>query len=480
MTTQYPVDLPLCVDLDGTLIRSDLLLEAVAVLVRARPWTLFVLPFWLARGLAFLKHRIAESVSLDVSTLPFHGPLVARLRAQKASGRRLVLATASDIRLARQVAAHVGLFDEVMASDDGVNLVGEAKARALVARFGRGGFDYAGDDVKDLPVWQAARKAILVDVPESLAAKVSAMVPAERISAGGPSRLREAWRAMRPHQWGKNLILFIPIVTSHFWLDLPILGQALLGAVAFSLCASSVYLLNDLLDLPVDRSSPGKKDRPFAAGTLPLSWTLLTLPLLAAAVGLAALLPHPFFWVLASYYAVTLLYSLKLRSVVVLDVFCLAVLYTARLFAGHAATGISYSPWLSGFSMFLFLSLALMKRYVEFSAPAQGVGQPRHGRGYDASDAPILREMGVTSGYVAALIFALYIHSDQVARLYARPALLWPICFIILFAMSRMWFLAQRGKLDDDPVRFVLKDGPSYLCVALMALILAAASVTLP
>jgi 4-hydroxybenzoate polyprenyltransferase len=304
---------------------------------------------------------------------------------------------------------------------------------------------------------------------------------------------------MRPHQWGKNLIIFIPIVTSHLWLDLSTLGQALLGAVAFSLCASSVYLLNDLLDLQVDRSSPGKKGRPFAAGTLPLSWALLTFPLLAASAGLAALLPHPFFWVLACYYAVTLLYSLKLRSVVVLDVFCLAVLYTARLFAGHAATGISYSPWLSGFSMFLFLSLALMKRYVEFSAPAvgksvrpaptelpipqapaQGSGRPRHGRGYDASDAPLLREMGVTSGYVAALIFALYIHSDQVARLYARPALLWPICFIILFAMSRMWFLAQRGRLDDDPVRFVLKDGPSYLCVALMALILAAASAQLP
>ena len=476
MTKESGPDLPLCVDLDGTLVRSDLLVESALALVKAQPWRLLCFPFWLARGMACLKRRIAESAALDVSSLPFHGPLVERLRAQKASGRRLVLATASDLRLARQVADHAGLFDEVLASDGGVNLIGEAKARALVGRFGRGGFDYAGDDAKDLPVWRAARKAILVDAPEGLAAEVAAVVPAERISAGGPGRPREVWRAMRPNQWGKNLIIFIPIVTSHRWLDLPILGQALLGTVAFSLCASSVYLLNDLLDLQVDRSSPAKKGRPFAAGTLPLSWALLALPLLAAAVGVAAFLPKAFALVLAGYYAVTLFYSLKLRSIVVLDVFCLAVLYTTRLFAGHAATGIPYSPWLCGFSMFLFLSLALMKRYVEFSgaaAPPEGLG---YGRGYGTADAPLLREMGVTSGYVSALIFALYIHSEQVAKLYTRPALLWPICFIILFAMSRMWFLARRGRLDDDPVRFVLKDGPSWLCAALTALILAAAS----
>ncbi|MCX5796367.1 MAG: UbiA family prenyltransferase [Elusimicrobia bacterium] len=475
MTKPSPADLPLCVDLDGTLIRSDLLFESAAALVKARPWFLLALPFWLARGLAFLKRRIAESASLDVSALPFHGPLLERLRAQKASGRRLVLATASDIRLARQVADRAGLFDEVLASHDGINLIGEAKARALVERFGKGGFDYAGDDAKDLPVWRAARKAILVDVPESLAAEVAALVPAERISAGGSSRLREAWRALRPYQWGKNLIIFIPIVTSHRWSDLAILGQAFLAAVSFSLCASSVYLLNDLLDLQVDRSTPGKKDRPFAAGTLPLSWALLLLPLLAAAAGVAAFLPKGFALVLASYYALTLLYSWKLRSVVVLDVFCLALLYTARLFAGHAATGIPFSPWLSGFSMFLFLSLALMKRYVEFSGAALSPG-----RGYGPSDAPLLRDLGVTSGCVSALIFAFYIYSEQVARLYTKPVLLWLICLLILFALGRMWHLARRGRLDEDPVRFVLKDGVSWLCAGLTALVLAAASAQMP
>ena len=376
------------------------------------------------------------------------------------------------------MAEHAGLFDEVLASHDGVNLIGEAKARALVERFGRGGFDYAGDDARDLPVWRAARRAILVDVPDGLAAEVASFLPAERISAGGPSRRREAWRAMRPHQWGKNLIVFIPIVTSHHWLDLPSLARALLAAVAFSLCASSVYLLNDLLDLEADRSSSAKKGRPFAAGTLPLSWALLALPLLAAAAGAAAFLPGAFAAVLAGYYALTLLYSLKLRSVAGLDVLCLAGLYTARLFAGHAATGIPYSPWLCGFSMFLFLSLALMKRYVEFSAAPSYGSAP--GRGYGSADAPLLRDLGVASGYVSALIFAFYIRSEQVAKLYTRPALLWPICGIILFAMSRMWSLARRGQLDDDPVRFVLQDQASWLCATLTALALAAASARWP
>lgn len=464
-------DVPLCVDLDGTLVRSDLLIESAAALVKAQPWRLFVLPFWSLHGLAFLKRRLAEAAPLDVDSLPLHGPLLERLREEKAAGRRLVLATAADIGLARRVARRAGLFDEVLASDGGVNLIGDAKARALVARFGRGRFDYAGDDAKDLPVWRAARRAILVDAPERLAAEVAAVVPVERVYAPGSGRLREAWRAMRPHQWGKNLIVFIPVVASHR-LEWPVPGRALLAAAAFSVCASSVYLLNDLLDLQADRASPGKKDRPFASGALPLSWVLLALPLLAAAAGASVLLPGEFGLVLAGYYALTLLYSLKLRSIVGLDVFCLAALYTARLFGGHAATGILVSPWLSGFSLFLFLSLALMKRYVEFSGPAAAPA----GRGYGAADAPLLGGAGLSSAAAAVLIFAFYIRSEAVIPLYARPHLLWLICPLILFALGRMWLLARQGRLDEDPVRFVLRDKASWLFAALAAAVLAAAS----
>ncbi|MBI5239097.1 MAG: UbiA family prenyltransferase [Elusimicrobia bacterium] len=464
-------DIPLCVDLDGTLVRSDLLIESAAALVKTQPWRLLVLPFWSVRGLAFLKRRLADSASLDVDALPLHGPLLERLREAKAAGRRLVLATAADESLARRVAGRVGLFDEVLASADGVNLIGEAKARVLVERFGWGGFDYAGDHANDLPVWRAARKAILVDAPERLAEEVAALVPVERVFSSDLGRLREAWRAVRPHQWGKNLIVFVPVVASHR-LELPVLGQALSAAAAFSLCASSVYLLNDLLDLQADRASPVKKARPFAAGSLPLSWALLALPLLAAAAGIASLLPAEFGWVLAGYYVLTLLYSLKLRSVVVLDVLCLAGLYTARLFAGHAATGIPYSPWLSGFSLFLFLSLALMKRYVEFSGSAAAPA----GRGYGAADALLLRNAGLAGTLAAVLIFAFYIRSQAVAPLYTRPGLLWLVGLLILFALGRMWLLARRGGLDDDPVRFVLRDKTSWLCAALTAAVLAAAS----
>ncbi|MDD5628723.1 MAG: UbiA family prenyltransferase [Elusimicrobia bacterium] len=294
-------------------------------------------------------------------------------------------------------------------------------------------------------------------------------------SAGDPGRWGELWRAMRPHQWGKNLIVFLPVVTSHQWSDPALLGRALLAAVAFSLCASAVYLLNDLLDLQVDRCTPGKKDRPFAAGTLPLSWAFLMLPLLAAAAGAAFFLPGNFALILAGYYGLTFLYSWTLRSVAALDVLCLALLYTARLFAGHAATGIPYSPWLSGFALCLFLSLALMKRYVEFSGASAAPG-----RGYGPSDAPRLRAAGLASGGAAALVFVFYIYSEQVARLYARPALLWLVCALLLFALGRMWSWARRGRLDEDPVRFVLKDGVSWLCAGLTALVLAAAGAHAP
>lgn len=463
-------DVPLCVDLDGTLVRSDLLIESAAALVKTRPWILFVLPLWALRGLAFLKRRLAEAASLDVDSLPLHGPLLERLREEKAAGRRLVLATAADESLARRVAERVGLFDEVLASRDGVNLIREAKARALVERFGSGGFDYAGDHANDLPVWRAARRAVLVDAPERLAREVAALVPVERIYAPGRGRPGEAWRAMRPHQWGKNLIVFIPVAASHR-LELPVLLQALLAAAAFSLCASSVYLLNDLLDLQADRASPVKKARPFASGSLPLSWGLLALPLLAAAAGIAALLPGEFVLVLAGYYALTLLYSLKLRSVAGLDVLCLAGLYTARLLGGHTATGIPVSPWLSSFSLFLFLSLALMKRYVEFSGGAAPAG-----RGYGAADAPTLRTAGGVSALAAVLVFAFYIRSAAVVPLYTRPGLLWLVVLLILAALARMWGLARGGRLDEDPVRFVLRDRASWLLAGLAAAVLTAAS----
>ncbi len=464
-------DVPLCVDLDGTLVRSDLLIESAAALVKAQPWRVFVLPFWSLRGLGFLKRRLAEAASLDVDSLPLHGPLLERLREEKAAGRRLVLATAADEALARRVAERVGLFDEVLASSDGVNLIREAKARALVERFGRGGFDYAGDHANDLPVWRAARRAVLVDAPERLAREVAALVPVERIYAPGRGRPGEAWRAMRPHQWGKNLIVFIPVVASHR-LEPAVLGQAFLAAAAFSLCASSVYLLNDLLDLQADRASPVKKARPFASGSLPLSWSLLALPLLLAAAGIAASLPAEFGAVLAGYYALTLIYSLKLRSIVVLDVLCLAGLYTARLLGGHAATGIPYSPWLLGFSLSLFLSLALMKRYVEFSGPAAAPA----GRGYGAADAPILRAAGGVSALAAVLVFAFYIRSAAVVPLYTRPGLLWLVVLLILAALARMWSLARGGRLDEDPVRFVLRDRASWLLAGLAAAVLTAAS----
>ena len=378
-----------------------------------------------------------------------------------------------DQALAQAVAGHLGLFETVLASDGERNLTRETKARVLEERFGRSGFDYAGSDRDDLPVWRRARRGVLVNAAPGVDRAARAVTEVERVFAAQTRLWAELWRAMRPYQWGKNLLVFLPLLTSHRLFDLPLFGRAALGALAFCLCASSVYLLNDLLDLPSDRAHKTKRDRPLAAGRLSSIAALCAIPvLLAASAALAALLPAKFFLTLGVYYALTLAYSLRLRSELVLDVFSLALLYSLRLLGGHVVGDIPYSPWLFGFSLFLFLSLALMKRYIELAAsPAV----PTHGRGYRPGDAPILKEMGVASAYIAALIFALYINSDQVVRLYARPVWLWALCVIILFALSRMWVLAQRGQVDDDPVRFVLRDRVSWAAAALAAVVLAVA-----
>jgi len=469
------MEVPLCVDLDGTLLSTDLTMESALHLLKINPLWLFAFPFWLARGRPALKREIASRISLDPTALPMRADFLAWLAGEKKSGRRLILATASDEILAKAAVNPCGLFSEVLGSDGRLNLKGEAKARRLVERFGERGFDYAGDSRADLPVWRRARAAVLVGAVAGTAAAVRDLCPVERIFASAPRRWRHALAALRPHQWAKNLILFIPLATSHRIFEPTLLLKTALAAAAFSLCASSVYVLNDLFDLDSDRRHPSKRSRPLASGALPLTWAPgLVLALLGAAACLASLLPGSFAAVLGAYYALTLAYTLRLRSLVIVDVFALSLLYLLRLLAGHAASAVAYSPWLSAFCLFLFLSLALMKRFSEFRQEPGGsaVGA---GRGYVAGDAPVLKEMGIASGYSAALVLAFYIHSEQVVTLYAHPLRLWPICLVVLFAISRLWLVAHRGAMDEDPVRYVLKDRMSGALAVLVALIMFAA-----
>jgi len=415
---------PLCVDLDGTLLRTDLLLESALVLVRSRPRRALAVLGRLFRGRAALKAAIADNVDLDASALPYNESVLRYVQQEHARGRHTVLVTASTARFAEAVANHLGCFDEVMASDGATNLKGGLKADALSRRFGERRFTYIGDSMADVPVWMRAATGLIVGADRRTERAARAVTTVEKVLGAPPPRLNVALRAMRPHQWLKNLLVFVPLLAGHQW-TLSGLLTATISFVAFCLVASASYLLNDLLDLPADRTHPSKRHRPLASGALPLATAAWLMPALAAAgLGIALPVGRAFVACLAAYFVVTVAYSLDLKRRPVMDVMTLATLYTVRVIAGGVATGIELSFWLLAFSMFLFLSLALVKRATEIQL-ASVTGHDLSRRGYSTSDAEPLRAMGIASGYLAVLVVALYINSDDVTRLYGNPQVLW-------------------------------------------------------
>jgi 4-hydroxybenzoate polyprenyltransferase len=464
-------DLPLCVDLDGTLIRSDLLVESALGLLRRNP--LYILTFlaWLLRGKAHLKREIAQRTSIDVAALPYEPRVLDWLRAET-GGRLRVLCTASDQKFADAVAAHVGGFDEVLASDGVRNLSGRNKAAMLGERFGERGFDYAGNEARDLHVWRRARRAIVVNAPHGLAERAGRVSEVERVFERSAKPWRVWLRALRLHQWLKNLLVFLPLLTAHLMLAPEAVLHSTLAFFAFCLCASGVYLLNDLLDLDADRQHPRKRLRPFAAGTLPLQAGLIAAPALTlAAFALALSIAKPFAVALAGYYVLTLAYSFALKRVVMLDTVVLAGLYTIRIIAGTLALRVDLSFWLLAFSMFLFLSLAMIKRYTELRALLHNGDARSSGRGYAVDDLPLVQSLGAASGYLAVLVLALYINSTASEALYRHPVVLWLLCPLLLYWISRAWLIAHRGDMHDDPVVFAVSDRTSRLVLALTIII---------
>lgn len=466
--------LPLVVDMDGSLLRSDVLHESALKLACQRPLVALLIPWWLLRGKASMKQAIARRVKLDVSTLPYSAEFVSWLREQKASGRRLVLCTASDKRQASAVAGHLGLFDEVIASDGTTNVAGARKAEILTSRFGNRGFDYAANSRDDIPVWARARKAILVNAAAGLANAarqrfdVAAEFPAPRATSA-------TWlRALRLHQWLKNLLVLLPLAGAFQLGQMELLLQVMIAFFAFGLCASSVYVLNDLIDLESDRAHPRKRLRPFAAGVLsPPQGLAVAGVLLAGSAALAATSRPSFQVSLASYFVLTLAYTLILKRKVIIDCLALGALYTLRIVAGWQAAGLPASFWLLAFSLFLFLSLAFVKRYSELQMGVKLGRADAAGRGYLASDLPLVQTMGVAAGFGSALLLALYINGDTAFHHYGRPELLWLLVPVHLYWVSRMWMQAQRGNMHDDPVVFAVRDPISLGCGVLFALTLA-------
>jgi 4-hydroxybenzoate polyprenyltransferase/phosphoserine phosphatase len=460
------VSLPLVVDLDGTLIFSDLLLESGLSYLKRHP-SRFHMPLrWLLGGKAKLKGRLAETSELDVSVLPYNEAVLALIRREKQRGRRIVLATASHHSYAERIAAHLGLFDQVLGSDLHTNLCARHKRDALIAAFGRHGFDYAGNSADDLPVWQAARHAYLVNAGGRLSQRAGRQGNVVEELACQRQSLRTWLRAMRIHQWTKNLLIFVPLLASHQLTNPQLLLDGLLALLFFGLCASSIYILNDLLDLQDDRQHAYKRLRPFASGALPVRSGLLAFPLLLllSLSGALVLLPWTFGLVLASYCVLTIAYSLWLKQLMAVDVLLLAMLYTSRIVAGTFAFAVSLTFWMLAFSMFIFLSLALLKRCAELrDARSKGKSQKTPGRGYYPDDLEIVSALGVSSGYLSVMVLALYIQEGTTAALYRHPQLIWLACPLLLFWITRIWMLTHRGLMHDDPVVFAMRDRTSLL-----------------
>ncbi|MGH8609817.1 MAG: UbiA family prenyltransferase [Gammaproteobacteria bacterium] len=453
--------IPLCVDLDGTLVKTDLLYESFFLMLKLGALLLFKCASWLLKGKAYFKHQIAARVSIDPQRLPYHKPFLEFLKLQHSRGRPLILCTASHEKYAHQIAAYLGLFDGVIASDAQTNMGGKNKRLALVSRYGVNGFDYAGNSRADLEVWPYARNSILVNPPPAVQrAMQDARV--EQIFKDAAPSWRDYCRMLRVHQWLKNGLLLVPAAAAHRLNDLDLLAHLSVAFIVFSLCASSVYILNDLLDLDLDREHPRKRGRPFAEGQISIMTGALLVPtMLLAALALALALSYEFLALLGVYCLLTLAYSLWLKSKLLVDVLLLAGLYTLRIIAGSAAVVIWPSFWLLAFSMFLFLSLALVKRYVELLAVVGPERSYLRGRSYQSGDLSVLNSLGASSGYLSVLVLALYINRDDVSMQYAYPQLLWALCPLLLYWISRVWILAARGHMHDDPLVFALRDGLS-------------------
>ncbi|MEA1672445.1 UbiA family prenyltransferase [Nitrospirillum sp. BR 11163] len=471
----HDAEVPLVVDIDGTLIRSDLLIESFLTLLVTKP--LAALGVWRLplRSKAWLKDYLANNADLDITTLPLNQPVVDFLLEEKAKGRRIYLASASNHRLVRALARHLGFTDGVFGSNEALNLSGKAKAEALCREFGRHGFDYIGNDWVDFAVWRCSRRAIVTNASTRLIQRLKAEHQDTLELAVPKTGIKIYLKAARVHQWLKNLLVFVPLLASHE-LNAHTIAASLLAALAFSLAASSAYLLNDLLDLPNDRAHSTKRNRPLASGRLPLIQGAVLAPLLLGVSALCGLgVSTNFLAVLGAYYVITLAYSLHLKRHMLIDVLTLAGLYTMRILAGSAAIDRPSSAWLLGFSVFVFLCLALIKRYIELVGSLKAnKGNPK-GRGYRLEDLSILSGLASASGYCSVLVLALYFNSPEVHVLYRNPSLLWLACAPLLYWISRLLLLAHRGELHDDPVVFAATDRTSLITGAIMVAIVLAA-----
>jgi 4-hydroxybenzoate polyprenyltransferase len=465
---------PVYVELNGTLLATNTLWESALQLVRQKPVSLLMLPFWLFRGKAWFWHRMSQSVALEPSLLPFRPNVLAYLQSQKAAGRHLFLVTRSSRQTANAVVDHLGLFEGVVVGEGKQKLMAKGKLEAIRSHCKNARFEYVGQGRADVPVIEAASVVTLVNPSWRTLALVRRDQNTYRTLGALPSPFRAMIRSLRPHHWTKNLLLAVPLVVAQQWYNLNSLSLLAAGILCFSLIASSIYVCNDLLDLPADRRHPTKCQRPLAKGDLDIPsglWMAVGLFALAMVLGLL-LMPSDFVLLLLAYALTASAYSMYFKRRMVLDVVVLSGLYTIRIFAGGAAVDIVVSAWLMAFSMFFFLSLAFAKRYTELAKTGEDTQGTGRSRPYTKTDLEIFRSVGPTCGILSVLVLALYINSPAVLALYHQPQALWFLCPVLLYWILRVWFLTLRVKIDYDPVMLALRDRVSYVAAAVVVLIL--------
>lgn len=462
----------LVVDLDGTLTPTDTLVESLVQVVKQSPFNLIRLPFWLLKGRAGFKEDVSARAAILAELLPYRESLLVYLREEKAKGRRIVLATAAHHSIANDVAKHLGLFDQVLATEAGRNLKGVEKLRAIEEKVGRD-FVYVGDSRADLPIWEAARAAVLVNVTAGTAESVQRKVKIERAFHDESVGVGVWLRAFRVHQWMKNLLLFVPLLTAFSFAEISNLASIFLAFLAFSLAASATYMVNDLWDLENDRAHPRKRLRPLASGRLSILHGLaVASAALVVAFGLALLVSTDFFLMLLFYLLLTSAYSWALKEYVLVDVLVLSFLYTLRILAGSVAIGVPTSSWLLAFSVFIFLSLALVKRCAELVSLHQSGGEATRGRDYRVTDLIVLWPLGVGAALAAVVVFGLFISAPETQVRYGAAQLLWLVAFGLIYWLARMWVKTSRGEMLDDPVVYAIKDRGSRITLCGMIAII--------
>lgn len=463
---------PIVVDLDGTLTLTDTLLESVIRLIKQSPWVILIMPFWIFQGRSVFKDEVAKRITLPVNLLPYRLDLIHYLSEKKKQGREIILATAAHYSIANSIAEHLGLFSCVLASNATQNLKGINKLVDIQRNVGSE-FVYAGNSHADLVVWRGAKAAILAGVSSSVACVAKKTVAIEHEFFNVPSGLGEWLRALRVHQWTKNLLLFIPLLSSFAFFDQKAVYTTFLAFVAFSVAASSTYILNDLWDLDNDRAHVRKCKRPFASANLSILMGLMvaTVGLLLALV-LAYFVSEAFFLMLWLYLFLTSVYSWILKVYVLMDVLMLSLLYTLRIVAGSVAAGVVTSSWLLAFSVFIFFSLALVKRCAELVTLQQNGKDATFGRDYRISDLTILWPLGVAAGVAAIVVFGLFISAPETKIRYATPDMLWLVAIILIYWIARLWIKTSRGEMHDDPIVYAIKDGASRIAVVVMVMVL--------